>query len=271
MKFNAIKVVIVRRTTLMFLMVSFIPAAVLATLSEPGLNFSGGLTLEGNVTSIRNPWVWKLGATYDEYDVKVDDHQLRHSGRVWNEMLPPQDLLLGKTRSPSPTGRDGLAPLVSFGSGQGRNMLNPVGGGVINVRLPVFTPDIRHTVAGSLQFRMKAGAIMRYEINDLPVYAGVYNDLPWNGLPEKGLEMDISRSAPELCRMFAGEGPEWLCSPLLNITRTEPLSRFVDPDRSQIDGVYGAGIVAGSGELQIYGNTIPSSRKATLPVSISYN
>ena len=269
MKYCSIKDVVSRHTSLLLFVMSIFPSVVLATWNEQGRDFSGELILEGLVTSVRNPWIWQTGTTHNRYQIK--EKPQGSDVLMWQGLMSSQPLLIGKTSLVTPAGREGLAPQVSFGSGQSDITLNPAGDGVILVRLPVYSLGDQVPAVGSLQFRMKVVALIRYTVNGASVYAGLYNDLAGNGLPNKGLEMMASRSASELCKIFAGEGPDWLCSSSFIIRESEALSRFTDPSLRYIEGVYGVRTVAGSGTLYIEGKSIPSSWKAALPVSIEYH
>lgn len=258
------------RITLMLLMVSLFPASVLAAWSNAGQDFSGELTLDGEVTSVRNPWTWQVDKSVTGIQVKATTRQARDGGLVWQGLMTDRPLLLGKTVLTTPAGREGLAPVVSLGGGQTDFSLTPEGDGVLQVRVPVYAPEATDRVTGSLQFRVETAALIRYVVNGSPVYAGVHNDLAGNGLPGKGQEMATGRTAQTLCGMFAGEGPVWLCAPSVPVRDLVPLSRFTDNSLRQVEGVYGAQVVGGSGTLRISGSSIPASWKATLPVRIEY-
>lgn len=258
------------RITLMLLMAGLFPAGVLAAWSNPGQDFSGELTLDGEVTSVRNPWAWQVDKSAAGIQVKATTRQARDGDLVWQGLMTARPLLLGKTVLTTPAGREGLAPVVSLGGGQPDFTLTPEGDGVLQVKVPVFTPEATDRVTGSLQFRVETAALIRYVVNGNPVYAGVHNDLAGNGLPGKGQEMTAGRTAQSLCGMFAGEGPVWLCGPSVSVSEVVPLSRFTDNRLRQVEGVYGAQVVGGSGTLRISGSSIPASWKATLPVRIEY-
>ena len=258
------------RVTLMLLMAGLFPAGVLAAWSNPGQDFSGELTLDGEVTSVRNPWTWQVDKSAPGIQVKATARQARDGGQVWQGLMTDRPLLLGKTLLTTPAGREGLAPVVSLGGGRTDVVLTPEGDGMLQVNVPVHTPDAPDRVTGSLQFRVETAALIRYVVNGSPVYAGMHNDLAGNGLPGKGQEMATGRTAQALCGMFAGEGPAWLCSPPVSVKEAVPLSRFTDNTLRQVEGVYGAQVVGGSGTLRISGSSIPASWKATLPVRIEY-
>lgn len=258
------------RVTLILLLASLFPAGVLAAWSTPGQDFSGELTLDGEVTSVRNPWVWQVDKSAAGIQAKATSRQARDGELVWQGLMTDRPLLLGKTVLTTPAGREGLAPVVSLGGGQTDFVLTPGGDGILQVKVPVFAPEATDSVTGSLQFRVETAALIRYVVNGSPVYAGVHNDFAGNGLPGKGLEMAAGRTAQTLCGMFAGDGPAWLCAPSVPVRDNVPLSRFTDNSLRQVEGVYGAQVVGGSGTLRINGSNIPSSWKATLPVRIEY-
>lgn len=258
------------RVTLMLLMAGLFPACVLAVWNNPGQDFNGELTLDGEVTSVRNPWVWQVDKSAPGIQVKATARQARDGDLVWQGLMTDRPLLLGKTVLTTPAGREGIAPVVSLGAGLPDFALTPEGDGILQVNVPVHIPDAPDRVTGSLQFRMETVTLIRYVVNGSPVYAGMHNDLAGNGLPGKGQEMAAGRTAQALCGMFAGEGPAWLCGPTVSVKEVVPLSRFTDNSLRQVEGVYGAQVVGGSGTLRINGGSIPSTWKATLPVRIEY-
>lgn len=258
------------RVTLILLLASLFPAGVLAAWSNPGQDFSGELTLDGEVTSVRNPWAWQVDKSATGIQVKATTRQARDGGLVWQGLMTDRPLLLGKTVLTTPAGREGLAPVVSLGGGQPDFVLTPEGDGILQVKVPVFASEVTDSVAGSLQFRVETAALIRYVVKGGPVYAGVHNDLAGNGLPGKGQAMAAGRTAQTLCGMFAGEGPAWLCAPSVPVRDEVSLSRFTDNSLRQVEGVYGAQVVGGSGTLRLSGSSIPASWKATLPVRIEY-
>ncbi|HFJ4563947.1 TPA: fimbrial protein [Salmonella enterica subsp. enterica serovar Havana] len=260
----------VPRVTMMLLMASLFPAGVLAAWSNPGQDFTGELTLDGEVTSVRNPWAWQVDKSATGIQVKATTRQARDGDLIWQGLMKDRPLLLGKTVLTTPAGREGLAPVVSLGGGQADFSLTPEGDGILQVKVPVFAPEATDRVTGSLQFRVETAALIRYVVNGSPVYAGMHNDLAGNGLPGKGLAMTAGRTAQTLCGMFAGEGPAWLCAPSVSVREVVPLSRFTDNSLRQVEGAYGAQVVGGSGTLRINGSSIPASWKATLPVRIEY-
>lgn len=73
--------------------------------------------------------------------------------------------------------------------------------------------------------------------------------------------------AGALQAMFAGEGPSWL--QVMTVTGSDGLSRFSDAALRQVEGVYGAQIMVGYGELYLKGQ-VPSVWHGSLPVSIEY-
>ncbi|EDX8061958.1 hypothetical protein C3U68_004679, partial [Salmonella enterica subsp. enterica serovar Java] len=87
----------VPRGTLILLLASLFPAGVLAAWSNPGQDFSGELTLDGEVTSVRNPWAWQVDKSAAGIKVKANTQKSRDGGLVWQGLMTDRPLLLGKT------------------------------------------------------------------------------------------------------------------------------------------------------------------------------
>ncbi|EHJ2163684.1 fimbrial protein [Salmonella enterica] len=252
-----------KKATVLLLLASLLPSCVLAW-STPGDDFSGELNLEGAVTSTRNPWVWKVGEGNENLEAK---HSLRSRGgeqRI-SVPLPALTVLLGKTTLTTPTGREGLAPRISYGNGSEHFSLVWTEPGVAEVTLPVTGEN--QVSAGTFAFRMKAVGVLRHVQKGQTVYASVYDDLGSNGLPGESRTMKAGDVPGALQMMFSGEGPHWLQD--LVVTDTSGLSRFSDSVLRQVEGVYGAQTVAGSGELRLDG-AVPERWQVALPVSIEY-
>ncbi|WP_370607792.1 fimbrial protein [Citrobacter meridianamericanus] len=256
--------------SLILLIASLLPTAVLATWNSPGRDFYGELMLDGKVTSIRNPWLWQVDRTHINIQVKAVDRYSRDGEQVWKGLMVDGPLLLGKTVLTTPTGREGLAPVVSFGVGQEGFNITPKGKGVVEVMLPVYTSQRTDNSEGSLNFLLETAALIRHVVNGNAIYSGLYNDLYGNGLPGKGQEMAADITMKTLCGMFTGEGPTWLCDASLNVTENVPISYFTNSDLFQVEGVYGAMVIGRSGTLKINGSNTPASWKATFPVRIEY-
>ncbi|HAK5803079.1 TPA: fimbrial protein [Salmonella enterica] len=252
-----------KRITLLLLAASLLPSCVLAW-NTPGEDFSGELKLGGPVTSTRNPWVWKVGEGNTQINTKVLS-VLRGGEQVIPVPLPAMTVLLGKTVLTTPAGREGLAPQVTYGRSTDGFTLEWTAPGTASVTLPVNGDN--NLRAGSFSFRMQTAAVMRHTENGKAAYAGVYDDLDANGLPGENLAMKVSDIPGALQRMFSGEGPSWLQT--MTVTATAGLSHFSDAALRQVDGVYGAQMVADSGELRLNG-TIPERWQVSLPVSIEY-
>ncbi|EDM9065136.1 F4 (K88) fimbria minor subunit FaeI [Salmonella enterica subsp. enterica serovar Give] len=251
------------KVTLFLLAASLLPSCVLAW-NAPGEDFSGELKLEGPVTSTRNPWVWKVGEGNESLEAKQD--RAAHGRKQGIPVsLPALTIVLGKTTQVTPAGREGLSPRVSYGKGTEDFSLVWTAPGMAEVTLPV-TGD-NNARAGTFVFRMQAVGVLRHMQNGQPVYAGVYDDLNVNGLPDENRTMKASDIPGALQRMFSGEGPSWLET--MTVTATAGLSHFSDASLHQIAGVYGAQTVAGSGELYLNG-TMPERWRVSLPVSIEY-
>lgn len=129
------------------------------------------------------------------------------------------------------------------------------------VTLPV-TGD-NNVRAGTFVFRMQAAGVLRHMQDGQPVYAGVYDDLKANGLPDESSTMKASDIPGVLQKMFSGEGPGWLQT--MTISGYSGVSHFSDASLRQVEGVYGAQMVAGSGELRLNG-MMPERWRVSLPV-----
>ncbi|CCP01357.1 minor fimbrial subunit faeI precursor [Erwinia amylovora Ea644] len=251
-----------KRLTYLLLTASLLPAAALAW-STPGQNFSSELNLRGVVTSTRNPWEWQLSEGAENLDAKSSAS--RGDERVITVAIPALKILLGKTTRSTPAGREGLVPRVTFGRGVEGFSLTWKDPGMAQVILPVTGEGILQ--AGTFSFRMTAAALLRHAISGQAVVAGVYDDLAGNGLPEQVWVADPEQTGRLLSTMFAGEGPAWLQGAAAS--STTGLSQFANAELRQIEGVYGAQVVAGSGELRFKG-ALPRRWHVSLPVSIEY-
>lgn len=252
-----------KKVTLFLFAVSLLPSCVLAW-NTPGEDFSGELKLEGPVTSTRNPWVWKVGQGNDGLEAKPG-RSARGGEQATPVSLPALTVLLGKTTLTTPAGREGLSPRVSYGKGEEDFSLVWTAPGMAEVTLPV-TGD-NNVREGSFVFRMQAVGVLRHMQDGQPVYAGVYDDLNANGLPGEDAVMTASDIPGVLQTMFGGEGPGWLQT--MTVTSAAGLSHFSDTSLRQVEGVYGAQMVAGSGELRLNG-AMPERWRVSLPVSIEY-
>ncbi|HHT0305672.1 TPA: F4 (K88) fimbria minor subunit FaeI [Raoultella planticola] len=252
-----------KKVMLFLFSASLLPSSALAW-NTPGEDFSGELKLEGAVTSTRNPWVWKVGEGNESLEVKLS-RGVRSGERSIPVSLPALTVVLGKTILTTPTGREGLSPQVSYGKGTEDFSLVWAEPGIAEVSLPVTGEN--NTRAGTFVFRMQAVGVLRHVQNGQPVYARVYDDLNVNGLPGENRTMKVSDIPGVLQRMFNGEGPSWLQR--MTVTATTGLSHFSDVALRQVEGVYGAQIKEGSGELRL-NSTMPERWQVSLPVSIEY-
>lgn len=252
-----------KKTTLLLLVASLLPTAVLAW-NTPGEDFSGELRLEGPVTSTRNPWVWKVGAGSRYLDA-VWSGASSGAERVIPVSLPTLPVLLGKTAFATPAGREGLSPRVTYGKDAEGFSLAWTGAGIARVTLPV-TGD-KNVCAGTFTFSLQAAGVLRHEQNGQAVYTGVRDDLQANGLPGEVLVMSAEQVPGTLQTMFSGEGPAWLQT--MTLSGYTGVSHFSDAALRRIEGVYGAQIMAGNGELRLNG-AVPERWQASLPVSIEY-
>lgn len=249
-----------KKATLLLFAVSLLPFYVLAW-NTPGEDFSGELKMEGRVSSTRNPWVWKIGQGNESLEVK----QVRGEELVFSVSLPTLTVVLGKTILPTPAGREGLSPRVSYGKGTADFSLVWTEPGIAEVTLPVIGEN--NTRAGVFVFRMQGVGALRYLQNGQSAYAGVYDDLNTNGLPGENRAMKASDIPSTLQKMFSGDGPSWLQA--MTVSGYTGVSHFSDAELRQIEGVYGAQIMAGNGELRLRGER-PERWQASLPVSIEY-
>lgn len=252
-----------KKMTLLLLAASLLPSCVLAW-NTPGEDFSGELKLEGQVSSTRNPWVWKVGDGNKSLDIKQISDPRDAKQRI-SVSLPALNIVMGKTTLTTPAGREGLSPRVTYGKGVDGFTLAWTEPGTAEVTLPVGGENNAH--AGTFTFRMQAAAVLRHTQNGQPGYAGVYDDLGGNGLPEQGKMMQTTLMPGFLQVMFRGEGPSWLQT--MVVSGTVSLSHFSDAALRQVEGVYGAQIIAGQGELRLDGN-VPERWQVSLPVSIEY-
>lgn len=245
------------------LAVSVWPAGVQAW-SAPGEGFAGELTLGGEVTSLRNPWAWQLGEGVKGLEVTLSGRALE-KGEANALALPATLLLLGKTILTTPAGRVGLAPRVTYGSETGGAELTWSASGMADVTLPV-TGDGNMPV-GHFRFRIQALAMLRHMEDGKATYVGIYDDLKGNGLPGGAQVVAPAQTAGRLQAMFANEGPTWLQE--ATVSQVFGLSQFNNAALRQVEGVYGASIVADSGQLYLEG-AMPASWHVALPVSIEY-
>lgn len=252
-----------KKVTLFLFGASLLPCCVLAW-NTPGEDFSGELKLEGPVTSTRNPWMWKIGEGSEELEIK-QGRDVRGDRQGMPVSLPAQTIVLGKTTLTTPAGREGLSPRVSYGKDTVDFSLVWIEPGIAEVTLPVTGEN--NIRAGTFVFRMQAAGVLRYMQGGQPVYASVYDNLNANGLPGESRAMKAGNVPGVLQRMFSGEGPRWLQD--MMVTRTTGLSHFSDAALRQVEGVYGAQAVAGSGELRLNG-VMPERWRVSLPVSIEY-
>lgn len=254
-----------KKITLLLLVISLLPAGVLAW-SLPGEDFSGELRLSGTVGSTRNPWIWKVGKGHTSLEVKSPSATILRGNPLIPVPLPALTVLLGKTMLVTPAGREGLAPQVVYGRGANGFTLVWLEPGTAELTLPLMRDD--NTQAGEFTFRIQAAALLRHEEGGQSIYARLYDDLQANGLPAQQNITSSVQTAPLLQAIFAGEGPAWLAQKFV-ISEMVGLSRFTDAGLRQVEGVYGAQVVAGSGGLRLKGD-LPTHWRVSLPVSIEY-
>lgn len=253
----------VKNSVLLFLMVCFFPFSVFAW-NTPGQDFSGELKLGGPVTSTRNPWVWKTGEGKSNLNIKQSPVS-RSGETVVPVSLPAMNLVLGKTVLTTPAGREGLAPRITFGKGLEDFSLVWAAPGIADVTLPVTGEGSRRV--GHFTFRIQAAGLMRHVSNGKATYTSIYDDVGGNGLPDKSHIMNSWQILGLFQSMFNGEGPEWLSA--MTVSSDTGVSHFSDTSLRQIEGVYGARIIADSGELHLQEDKT-ERWNVSLPVSIEY-
>ncbi|SUY95193.1 Fimbrial, major and minor subunit [Citrobacter freundii] len=233
--------------------------------------YTGEIIFKGTVTNNRNPWTWKLMNITKDISLSVDKNTANNGDIIWKDLLSEQMILLGKTRMVTPFGHDGLAPRVSYGNSHSEISLTPGNDGIINVTLPFYDAKTAAIPKGTLSFKIRVAMLIRYVDSGIPEYAGVYNDLSGNGLPIKEWVFPVEKSSAFLCALFSEEAPAWLCAQNKSTRNSLPLSQLTHNTLRQIQVVYGAGIVAGSGVLSLQNTDIPKDWKTVLPVNIEYN
>lgn len=248
--------------TLFLLVASILPCCALAWNTQ-GEDFSGELKLEGEVTSTRNPWVWKSGKVNDALNIR--QKKSTSSGTGIQVPLPAVNILLGKTILTTPTGREGLAPMVYYGRGVTAFSQVWAEPGVAELTLPVTGEKYREV--GTFVFRIQVAAVLRHVQSGRALYTGLYDDLKANGFPDETNVITDSQAPGVLQDMFSGEGPFWLQE--FTVTGKAGLNKFSDTSLRQVDGVYGARMVANSGEIRLSGD-VPEQWHVSLPVSIEY-
>lgn len=256
--------------TLLCLLAGSVPVSAFAAWSTPGEDFSGDLMLSGPVSSSRNPWTWKLMPGETDLSLRTTDRTAGNGEQVWSGLLKAQPILLGKTTLTTPAGREGLAPRVIYGRHTPGAVLDWLADGEGVVTLPVYGSASPDVLVGRLSFKIRAAMLLRHTQEGQPVYAGIYNDLADNGLPPQGKTVPAVQLATGLCGLFAGEGPAWLCGVGESVKAFLPLSYLTDGHFRQLQGVYGAEILAGSGELALREGVLPARWKSNLNVSVEY-
>lgn len=252
-----------KKGKLFLLAIVLLPSYVLAW-SNPGDDFSGQLTIGGKVTNNKNPWLWKVGKATGEINVKVKK-QPRNSQIFIPVRLPALTVLLGKTTQSTPVGRDGLAPLVTYGKGVEGFSINWISSGVASVAAPVTCDSIK--CEGKLTFQIQSAAVLREFKGNNPSYSGIYDDMQSNGYPSQ-MQMMSEKLIPGFLKtVFAGEGPSWIQD--IKVTGYTGLSRFNDSSVRLIEGIYGAKIIPDSGRL--YLKDVQDVRwRVSIPVYIEY-
>ena len=162
-------------------------------------------------------------------------------------LLPPMNLLLGKTTYVTFSGGEGLSPLIKYGKNAGGFNLEWVAPGTALMTLAVTAHD--YSKIGYFTFKMQVAAVMRHISGDQVLYLGLYGDHEDNGLPELSSMMPAFKLREKLQTMFEGEGPIWLKD--IRIIGATDISRFNDTGLYQIEGIYGVQVIPDSGKLYL--------------------
>ncbi|MDQ1886572.1 hypothetical protein RA180_21520 [Aeromonas salmonicida] len=224
-----------------------------AQWSEPGQPFTGALQWEGEVTDHRNPWRWHIGYDGAPISVSLADGQ---EGR-WRGLLEAMPLVLGKTEHTLLSGREGVLPLVSFGRGTTGITVSQEGNGVQEIHLPVREDSPDGVQVGTLRLRVQSLAALHAKEQG----AMLTGEALTVGAPQ--------HLRTQLQTLFGHEAPAWLASDS-GLWAQRPLTALAEPGLTELDAVYAVQVVAGSGELQLQPDNIPTRWKATLPVNIEY-
>ncbi|MFM5219597.1 hypothetical protein ACEUAM_22560 [Aeromonas hydrophila] len=233
--------------------------------SVPGEDFSNELTLGGEVTNTRQAWGWKTGVGVSGLDVVLSSWVGKDGNVAVSVPFPALPILLGKTMLTSPTGRVGLTPTVVYGRDVPGAELTWMAPGMAEVTLPISGDD--KALVGHFTFRMQALAMLRHVQDGQAIYARIYDDVLGNGLPGLAQITPQEQTASNLLRIFANEGPEWLAA--ASVSQVLGVSQFSNTTLRQVEGVYGAAVVADSGQLFLKGE-VPSRWRVSLPISVEY-
>lgn len=237
---------------------------VAANWNTPGHDFNGGLKFEGSVTNNRNPWEWKIvGKTM----VPALNGNKRDGENNWQVPIPSVTILSGKTSVTSPSGRQGLTPVIHFGRAGDGNRVEWTGPGVASVTLPVYGEE--HEVDGIFTFKIRVAALMKHATDGKAEYYNLYNDTEGNGLPDIKNVIELNHLVGVLREIFIAEPLDWLSNDI-TVSQKMNVNAFSDKKFRQIDGAYGAQIVQNSGQLSFSSDAVPAKWRVTLPVSIEY-
>ncbi len=247
-----------------YLLVACLMPSYVQAWDVPGKTFNGELKFHGSVVSTRNPWVWSIGTGNENLKVKIKRRVSNVEDRIPVSM-PALTLVLGKTSFSSIRGHEGLSPRINYGKGVKSFSLVWSAPGVAEVTLPVTGEN--NTRNGTFFFKMQAVGVLRYVDNGQIVYSGIYDNMESNAFPDESHMLHRGDIPAVLQSMFNGESPSWLQS--MKVTTTTGLSRFTDASIHQVDGLYGARILANTGELRL-DNTKTDTWQVSLPISIEY-
>ncbi|MEB0968012.1 hypothetical protein VC899_22895 [Citrobacter braakii] len=235
-----------------------------ANWSTPGHDFNGGLKFEGSVTNNRNPWEWKIvGKTM----VPALNGNKRGGENNWQVPIPSVTILSGKTSRTSPSGRQGLTPVIRFGRTGDENRVQWTAPGIATVTLPVYGEE--QEADGIFTFKIRVAAVMKHVAEGKAEYYSLYNDTVGNGLPDSKYIIEPNHVVGILREVFIAEPLNWLSNDIM-VSEKMSVNAFSDKKFRQVDGAYGAQIVQDSGQLSFSSDAVPAKWRVTLPISIEY-
>ncbi|WP_045450037.1 F4 family fimbrial subunit [Citrobacter sp. S-77] len=235
-----------------------------ANWSTPGHDFNGGLKFEGSVTNNRNPWEWKIvGKTM----VPALNGNKRDGENNWKVPIPSVTILSGKTSRTSPSGRQGLTPVIRFGRTGDENRVQWTAPGIATVTLPVYGEE--QEADGMFTFKIRVAAVMKYVTEGKAEYYSLYDDTVGNGLPDSKYIIEPNHVVGILREIFIAEPLNWLNNDIV-VSEKMSVNAFSDKKFRQVDGAYGAQIVQDSGQLSFSSDAVPAKWRVTLPISIEY-
>ncbi|HEN3635332.1 TPA: hypothetical protein U5E30_004023 [Yersinia enterocolitica] len=235
-----------------------------AAWSTPGYDFNGSIKFEGNVTNNRNPWEWKINR---KVIVPALNGNSRSGDNYWNVPVSQVTILSGKTSVTSPSGRQGLTPVIRFGNTVDENKVQWNAPGIATVTLPVYGEGKEES--GKFTFKIRAVALMKHVTDGKVNYHSLYNDTAGNGLPDSKYALEPNQAVGVLQEIHDTEPLSWFGNDIV-LSGEKSISAFSDKSFRQVDGAYAAQIVQNSGELIFNTQVVPNKWRVTLSVSIEY-